>query len=756
MKKAFGTVLALAALAMAIDPAPVHPKRVQALAPLTPDTPTFPAGPFAEGAVYPTTYPADNLAGLPNRGSWLGSDAFQGEYRTGWLRPAPKFLLLVAGFPALPPNRLEIELRQADGSIRLLPFSARDPSATWREWEVTTPPEVEAIRIHAVDGSSRARGWLAFSAPFAIRGLSPRDFWPFLQLAATAALAAALVYGPGLGWLLARPRSYGAWALAVLPGPLLLAALGALCWGLGPWIAPATTARIGVGLLLAALAAQFARPSDPARRRTREAMALVGIGILLAGFAVAKANLSLGPPDELYGHTISRTLSVGGRSDSRISYHVVQVVAQHDAPFSAAAERYFSPWSFASRGPLAGLAAAPIVLAVGSEVSASMPDQAWSPFDRQGFAAYRIVLIFLASLAAWAVFGLTAELAGPPAGRVAAAVVLLSPFYVHELFFTWPKLVAAACLPAAFVLVRRRRSVGGGLVVGVGYLFHPGALLAAPFLMLWAIAGRGSWFERLGRAAGFGLGTLLLVAPWMALGSAQHHAGWGQGGFFHYFATADEADPVGWSWWISRWDNFACTFLPFYLVLVHPTHQAINVIGGQSDGWVHFDFLYWDTLPFGLGLPAFAVLLRPTVAAVRRTPAVAFAAVFGPAALLMGYWGGDITGLMRECGHALFLSFIVLAVWTLYQPGGGWRRRAAALLVSPLFLAVRAAEVAWMGFGTSLRHQTNLLDGYYGWNDVLSLAVAAVCLAGGTAGLAWFCRSATAPESEPDRNPLRN
>jgi hypothetical protein len=84
---------------------------------------------------------------------------------------------------------------------------------------------------------------------------------------------------------------------------------------------------------------------------------VLGVGALLAGFAVAKANLSYGPIGELYGGKVSRTLEVGGHSDSRISYHVVQMVANHLAPFAPVANAYFAPWSFTSRGPLAGILA---------------------------------------------------------------------------------------------------------------------------------------------------------------------------------------------------------------------------------------------------------------------------------------------------------------------------------------------------------------------------------------------------------------
>jgi hypothetical protein len=713
------------------------------LAPLVPTDPVFPAGSFREAAVYPGTTPAGAPLGLATRGSWLGADAFRGEYRTSWLRPEPRFALLVAGYPALAPCRLEVEVRQKDGRQTAIAFAGENPGEHWTEWRISLPAGAVAIRLHAVDGASSAREWLAFSVPFGHRAFSPRDLWPFAQLAATGCLAAALIYGPGLAWLMGRRANPGDWALALFFGPMLLAAIGAACWALGGWILPAITARIGIAAVLAVLGARLGRRPEPECGPAGAGLAVTALAVLLTAFAIAKANVSQGPPGELYAGTVSRSLAVGGRSDSRVSYHLAQAAAHHYGPYSPEAERYFSPWSFSSRGPFAGLLAAPIVLAEASAVPTDMPDQRWQPFDPQGFAAYRIALIVLASLAGWAVFGVAAEMTDEAWGGLAAATAMLSPFYVHELYFTWPKMMAASCVLAGFLLgFRRGRPFASGTAVGIGYLFHPSAVLAALFLPLWvADAGAAGGSRRLTQVAWFGLGALCFVGPWVLL-DRTHPIGWGQSGFFHYVFLADTQSSGLLDWIRSRLASFGCTFVPFYLVVTHAAHQAINAFGGKSGAAVHFDFLYWNTLPFGLGLPVFFSLAPVLAHALRRMPWAAWGAVFGPALSLLIYWGADETGLMRECGHTLFLSVAVFGAWILRNSRASWMGWAMAGLTAAGWIALRAADIGWMAFGTTLDHSRDFAGAYYCWNDILSVS-AAVTVLSAAAGVAFrLCQPA--------------
>ena len=65
-----------------------------------------------------------------------------------------------------------------------------------------------------------------------------------------------------------------------------------------------------------------------------------------------------------------------------------------------------------------GLAATPIVLISGAVVPLGVPPDSWEPFDRQGFAAYRIAMETMATLALLAVFSLGAGRRRSPDGPV--------------------------------------------------------------------------------------------------------------------------------------------------------------------------------------------------------------------------------------------------------------------------------------------------------------------------------------------------
>ena len=730
MRRLAWVIFALGAAALVVDPIRLPAPRPRPLALMTPGENRMGQGEFLADAVYPTTDRGGVPPGLTTRGSWVGSDAFQGSQLTPWFRARPRISLMVAGYPALAPNRLTLEVRLHGGGEVSIPYRGENPAESWQSWTVALPDGAEAVRIRAVDGSSTLCGWLGFSEPFRYRPV-PVFLWPLFKLATATCLALTLIYGPGLLWFLSRPREPGAFAVALLAGPLALVLAGLVCWALGGCVAPATVARFGIVAILVILAlwGRWLGRAGGASL-SREAAVVVAAGGLLVGFAVAKANVSVGPTGELYGGTVSRTLETGWHSDSRISYHVVQVVSLHLAPFSTQAEGYFLPYSFVSRGPLAGLLAAPIVLATGAAVPPDKPDQAWQPFDLQGFAVYRIALIALASLAGWAVFGIAVAVLDPAWALLACATLLLSPFFVHELYFTWPKMMAGTCVLIAFQLIRARRPLAAGLVLSTGYLFHPLALLSAPFLALWLLAdlktdGRIALCRRM---AWFSGGVLSLVLLWQAVGRLDPAQVGSQGGFLNYFFMANGGSSTWTGWWEDRWQSLANTFVPLHMLWVNPDDPAVGSIFGRSDGWVHFGLLYWSTFPFALGLPAFVLLAPALLVAVRRTPGAAGAIVFGPACLLVAYMGAGNAGLMRYCGHALFLSSIPFAVWTLAQPGPAWQRWAALALAHPLCLIVRGLDIAWMAFATTLHHHLPDSADRFGWNDWLSLLAAAIFL----------------------------
>ena len=72
--------------------------------------------------------------------------------------------------------------------------------------------------------------------------------------------------------------------------------------------------------------------------------------------------------------------------------------------------------------------------------------------------------------------------------------------------------------------------------------------------------------------------------------------------------------------------------------------------------------------------------------------------LFGPAAMLVTYWGGDPLGLMRECGHPLFLTVIGAAVWVAAHGGG----RLTAGLAHPAVPWLQLPETLIMLWFTTL------------------------------------------------------
>ena len=707
-------------------------------------------GGFLQGALPPRLDRTGMPAAIPLAGSYVGGELFTGTFEGLWFRASARVTLALAGYPGVAGNSLELEVLAKDGTSSRIRYQGADPGETALPWTVELPANAESVRVFARDGSAAAHGWLAFSDPWQAAPLGAGSLlWAWLQLLAATCLAVTLLWGPGLLWLRGRSNDAGNFGLASLLGPVLLVALGLLTWLGGAWLAPSTVARVGALAILAWLGAREWRHSSVAAL-SAQARTVLSVTLLLVGFAVATANVSYGPKGELYGGSISRTMEVGGHSDSRISYCVVQVVANHLAPFEPSAAALFAPYSFASRGPLAGLIAAPVVLASGGKPVLGNPDQSWSPFDPEGFAVYRIALIVLTSLAGWTVFGVTSAVSSASWGLLAASILLFSPFYVHETYFTWPKLSAASCVLSAWLLARRSHALLAGAALAMGYLFHPLAILSAPAVLLWLTPravlqtkaeGVGgavrSVLALAGSADFFLLGIAGLVLPWALLGKLAP-PGADQSSFLDYFFMADILPRTLDNWLQVRWDNLAHTFIPFHLLRAEQSHATLNSIYGLSDGWVHFSYLYWNTLPFGLGLPAYLVVAPGLVVAVAKRPYVALSTFMGPLLILLLYWGITRTGYMRFAGQVLFLTSIVLAVWMLSQVRDRWSKLAVAWLVGIPCLTLRALDLLWMNFGRTWLNHLPQLEQRFGYNDLLSMS-AAIAL------LTWAVLSAVRP-----------
>ncbi len=634
-------------------------------------------------------------AGLPTVSSWPGTDDWQGTAETAWFKASRRLTHVgVAGYPQHRGCRLWAEFRDAAGTVTRVDCPLGNPREQWGIWEIVRPSDAVAVRLVAEDRASDHTGWLAFSHPFRAWPGALTASYQHAQIWTTLALALLLIWGPALALIARRTgvstplpndtsRPACSIPLLIGAGPLLLASFGVVIWVLSPWVRPPVSAQVLVALSWLAIGAclhrrGFSWPESAALGRVFGIMGLVTVAV------VAKSFHSVGPEGELFRGTVSRNFEMADRIDSRYSFYSVQAAAHARSPNAPETERFYSPWTFFSRGPLAGLASIPVVLATGGQPSNVVPENRWQPFDATGFAAYRVLMIALAGTVLVALFLMLVPLVGEKWAGIATGLVALAPFGVHEILFTWPKWAATAWLIACFGLAHARRPAAAGLALGVGFLFHPLVLLWAPWIALWS-AGRG---ER--RAAPFvlalarfGAGAAVLVIPWMALGTFMPHLPTtplaGQSGFFRYFTRADW-QPATWStWWHTRWMNFANTFVPLhgYLADASFNHPKLGSAYEPSSRVVKFSQLWWNSLPFALGIGLWGLSLAALARATRTLAAVVILFVAAPALFCVAYWGMDPLGLMRECGHPLFIAIVVITV-ILAARQRSWLRTALA------------------------------------------------------------------------------
>jgi hypothetical protein len=629
--------------------------------------------------------------------SWPGTDAWQGRAEGAWFRATrARVYVGVAGYPQREGCRVWAEFRTAAGEVRVVPCPLPNPGEQWSVWEIDRPADAVAVRVSGEDRSSAYTGWIGLSHPYRAWPPALTAAYQFVQYATTIALVLVLVWAPGLMAGALRPGAAAAVRAALLlgTGPLLLAALGVAIWVGGRWLPPSGLALALVTLLWAALGIAFRRwpaAGEPDRDLQRSLL----LSALLVTAVGAKSAYSTGPQGELFRGTVSRNFALSDRLDSRFGFLPSQAAAHRRGPTDPRTEAGYAPWTFFSRGPLAGLAAIPVVLATGGEPPDGPPDQRWQPFDPAGFAAYRVVMITLASGVIVALHLMLAPLVGGAWAGLGAGLLALTPFAAHEMLFTWPKWPATAWVALSFMFAHAQRPGGAGLALGVGFLFHPLALLWAPWLALWAAVRRDPrprlpWLRA---GAMFALGAGAIVLPWMALGAWAPHGTSpplaGQAGFLRYVLLADGHTATWSTWWHTRWLNFANTFVPFHGYLAeasfhHPRFGSVHMPSGALE---KFAQLWWTSLPLAAGAGVWAVGGAALLGAGRALAAPVVLFVVGPALLLVGYWGMDPLGLMRECGHPLLLAWIALAVVAAARRGGAlaawWRHPATPWLQLP-------------------------------------------------------------------------
>ena len=318
--------------------------------------------------------------------------------------------------------------------------------------------------------------------------------------------------------------------------------------------------------------------------------------------------------------------------------------------------------------------------------------------------------------------------AGPQAGRLASRTARArprdrTPFFFAELVFTWPKLLAASFILLAALWLIERRPLRAGLAVGVGFLFHPGALLgyfALGPLALWPLRGAKLKRPQIRTALLMAAGTAAIVAVWM-FANQGHNT---QSGFLDYLQEAGPNYHPSVGEWVSfRLTSLADTLVPLYLPIFQGHNMSINTLMGTSPPVSHFFFQPWTGVPFGFAILFFPILLVSLWRFAKRWTWPFFAVVVIPFVLFWVYWGNGSSGFLREGMQAWVLA--VLAVVAVEQAGShfSWMRSRTVRAI----LVLRAFEVFALAVGATLgtRGMNPLSHGSnfsYGLNDAVAFA----------------------------------
>lgn len=571
--------------------------------------------------------------------------------------------------------------------------------------------------------------WLGMLRPTAgSRGLSA-----LLRLGLCMTASITMLFGPGvvLGHLRSRPLAI---SHLFLPGFALLGGTGALVWVLAERVRPEALVALVWTPLLVAMTLVVARMNIVGlfSRADRKALVLVTLVLLVA---VGRGIYSQGPRGELYSGTISRTLEVGDRSDSRISYHVVQLVANGLDPRSEIGKRNFLPWSFSDRGPLAGLVVSPIVISSGAKIPIGLPDQPWAPFDGQGFAAYRIAMATLASALLLIAYGTLSRLSTSEWGLFSLLVLALTPFLVHEIYFTWPKLLAAGFVLLAADALIRYRGLSAGVYLGIGYLVHPLALLSVPSLFFGAFLvtqkPRFRWDAL--KTAALQLGLLLFSLLFiLLLWRAVNGDNFTQNRFLVYAGQAYGSENPSFPTWVrSRVDTVLNTLVPMHSFIFDRNNPAVNALGEASPGIIQFYFQYWNTLPFGVGILFYPFAIAGLLKASIKATVPFLAVVLIPFLLFALYWGTTTSGLLREGLHVWVVVVLLTFVWSRRSRDSDPSR--VLRIVFGVVASSRAIEILLMMLLPTLLTAPSQISKRFLTTDVFALATMVL----GVGALAW-------------------
>ncbi|MBF0567566.1 MAG: hypothetical protein HQK95_01745 [Nitrospirae bacterium] len=681
----------------------------------------------------PPMYVAERHVGMPDNlrvYSFLGNQAQ--EQFSRWYVARGDFYIMTGGFPFLDGNDVQVEVKSESLMSERLDLTDKvNPKnvMVMRKIHLNRQRGPYKVRIVAKQGAPGSTNtWFAVSEPFVITGKTG-ELMAVLRIFLSVFAAVTLILGPGLAirTLLWQNSVFRAAAFIAVPGVLILAICGLICWKEALRINPQYIAA-GFSLIILFFCFFVLGIRSASALVSNAEWKVIGIVFIVVLIAAAKGSYSVGPFEEMYGGTISRTLDAGGRPDSRIQYHVVQLAGNGLDPYSRAGSRYFYPWSFSSRTPVGGLTAASLVFLAGGKPPPGMPSQAWAPFDNEGFAVYRIAMIVLSAACLLAMFSVASVLAGERAGIICVLLMALTPFFIHEVYYSWPKLVASGLVMAALYTVVVKRPRLSGLFLGLGYLFHPMALFSLPVILfvLIAVEKDGSLrdliyvkYKKIVIDSSFIVITCgLFLFFWEVVNVDSDR----QAFFLQYILMSNEklgAGPLAWV--TSRLQSLANTVVPLYLYIHMGGAQEVNSLNGRVPGIIPFCFQYWNTVPFGFGLAAAALYIKKMYDGARVHPVVFTAVVAVPFFAFAVYWGFNVTGLMPEGLHVWVMSVILFMVWV-------WRplvvTRGQAIVLSLRGIEVMIMLIAPIWFSMDRR-----LDEIYFINDIIMLGV----MFGGTA-----------------------
>ena len=561
-----------------------------------------------------------------------------------------------------------------------------------------------------------------------------------IRLGLTGAAALCFLIGPG--WIIRRWLSTNSiWnnsALLWMPGFLWLVTVGLLAWLCASFLDPQVTVivlvlPVPIAILIAVIRPSASQILKRSLFKTGERV-VIGLMLLLVLIGIGKATWSSGTEGELYLGTVSRSLEVGNRSDSRIPYNAVSLVSNGETPYGEFGNSLYAPYNFSDRPPMAGLATVGVVLGSGADPPRVTPDQPWEPFDVQGFAAYRVMMIMLGTVVLLGVYGLLRLVVGPRLSLAACSLLALCPFVVHETYFIWPKLLSVAFAVAAIVVLILRRPFVAGLLLGLSFLAHPSGIFWVPTILLIALA---FYHSKSYKKFNYKFSSYFRDLLFILFGFLLFYFGWRIANIGHYrnnfsgyiiMANGVTAKSIP-QWFDFRWSSLTNSLIPFKAWITDGNSRWTNSINSDSNEFVRFNFMFFSTLPFAVGLIYFPLFIYGLIKFARNFILLFFAAIVIPFIGFIIYWGVTNTGIIRESMHfwfvlvvlAAFLGHSVLPSSRTIQIGVRYSATARAIGVLIMLLMTTLSTTRWIG------------PSKFAITDLVSLSAMVL----GTGGLAW-------------------